>query len=117
MINIKITGLKEEEARIREARLALARGEVFAKAWRVYVMTAVPVARSLCHVDTGDVRASIRSRLEGNRGILEATSPDAKFHHDGTTKQKPNPFLDITVKQTNPLLERLIETELRKALK
>lgn len=117
MINITVTGLEEEIAKLKATQLALDRGAVFAEAWTIYRMTLVPFARAEAPFRTGDVRDSIRTRVEGNTGILEATSDDAKYPHDGTSLQAPNPFLDRSVALSIAILEKLIATLIERRLK
>ncbi|MNY11960.1 hypothetical protein D3C86_1450180 [compost metagenome] len=117
MIRISMKGHKETIEKLKRARKDLNNGEIVAEAWQTHRMVLVPTAKAEAPFDTGDVRESIRTRVEGNKMILEATSPDAKYPHEGTSKQAPNPFLVRAVEQTMPDLNKRIQTAFDKRLK
>ena len=117
MIDLKVTGLREEIDRLKKAQSDLARGEVFAEAWQTHVTRLVPLARAEAPAVTGELRASIRSRREGSTGILEATAPHAGYVHNGTDTQAANPYLDRSAAMLAPDLEKRIQTALEKRLK
>ena len=56
-------------------------------------------AKKDCPVDTGRLRSSITSRIEGSTGIVGTTVEYASYVEFGTYKKEARPFLFPAVKQ------------------
>jgi len=50
-------------------------------------------AKKLCPVDTGLLRASIRTRIAGDKIIISASKEYASYVEFGTHKMHPQPFI------------------------
>lgn len=99
------------EFRELAASMKVAHGRVGAKGARVVrAHTIRTEARGVvfCPVDTGHLRTTIGSSFEGDgrsgemTGTVSATANYAKYVHDGTSRQAPQPFLADALRATEP---------------
>ena len=70
------------------------------------------IAKSLCPVDTGALKRSIRTYLDGNSLVIEADEDYASFVEYGTIKQDPQPFLQPAILATQAeILDTVVESQ------
>ena len=61
-------------------------------------------AKQFCPVDTGNLRASISTRMENNKGIVYTNVEYAPYVEYGTAKQSAQPFMQRAVIVAKPMI-------------
>lgn len=99
------------EMRELAAQMKTAHGRIGAKGAQVVrAHTTRTEARGIvyCPVDTGHLVSTIGSSFEGDgrsggmTGTVAATASYARYVHDGTSRQAPQPFLTDALRDTAP---------------
>lgn len=76
-------------------------------------LVAVGYAKRLCPVDTGRLRNSITFYTEDNAVHIGTNVEYAQFVEEGTSKQKPKPYLKPAVENHLDQYRQILEDELR----
>ena len=61
-------------------------------------------AKQFCPVDTGNLRASISTKMENNKGIVYTNVDYAPYVEYGTVKQSAQPFMQKAVIVAKPMI-------------